>query len=32
MAKSTDLARYKFRKQLEDIQSVKGRATELISH
>jgi peptide chain release factor subunit 1 len=31
MAKSTDLARYEFRKQLEEIQNVKGRATELIS-
>ncbi|MDD4308462.1 MAG: peptide chain release factor aRF-1 [Thermoplasmata archaeon] len=31
MAKSTDLLKYEFKKQLKDIQSVKGRATELIS-
>ncbi len=31
MAKSKDLAKYEFRKRLEEIQNVKGRATELIS-
>ncbi len=31
MTKSKDLARYEFKKQLEEIQSIKGRATELIS-
>ena len=31
MGKSEDLARYEFKKQLKEIQRVKGRATELIS-
>ena len=31
MAKSQDLAKYEFKKQLKEIQAVKGRATELIS-
>ena len=31
MAKSQDLAKYEFKKQLKQIQEVKGRATELIS-
>jgi peptide chain release factor subunit 1 len=31
MAKSKDLARYEFKKQLEELRGVKGRATELIS-
>ncbi len=31
MAKPEALARYEFKKQLEDIRKVKGRATELIS-
>ncbi len=31
MTKSQDLAKYEFKKQLRDIQQVKGRATELIS-
>jgi len=31
MAKSQDLAKYEFKKQLKAIQQVKGRATELIS-
>ncbi|MBA3045949.1 MAG: peptide chain release factor aRF-1 [Candidatus Thermoplasmatota archaeon] len=31
MTKSKDLLRYEFKKQLREIQSIKGRATELIS-
>ena len=31
MVKPEALARYEFKKQLEDIQAVKGRATEMIS-
>jgi peptide chain release factor subunit 1 len=31
MAKSKDLMKYEFKKQIREIQSVKGRATELIS-
>ena len=31
MSKSKDLLRYEFKKQLREIQSIKGRATELIS-
>ena len=31
MAKSKDLMKYEFKRQLREIQSVKGRATELIS-
>ncbi|KYK26095.1 MAG: peptide chain release factor 1 [Candidatus Proteinoplasmatales archaeon SG8-5] len=31
MARSKDLAKYEFKKQLEELRNVKGRATELIS-
>ncbi len=31
MGKSEDLAKYEFKKQLKEIQRIKGRATELIS-
>ncbi|MCK4266701.1 MAG: peptide chain release factor aRF-1 [Thermoplasmata archaeon] len=31
MEKSKDLAKYEFKKQLKEIQEIKGRATELIS-